>query len=58
MARRGWVGWCARVGRSVGLFGGGARGFVAMSGSRVLQFCFLNPWCFHHSLDDGALRAS
>ena len=30
-------------GRSVG---GWASGFVAMCGSRVLQFCFLDPSCF------------
>ena len=50
VARRGWVGWCARVGRSVGLFGECARGFVAMSGSRVLQFCFLDPSCFRSAI--------
>ena len=50
LVREGWS-----FGRSVG---GWASGFVVMCGSRVLQYCFLNPWCFHHSLDDGALRSN
>ena len=57
-----WVGRLAREGWWFGrCVGGWASGFVAMCGSSVLQFCFLDPWCFrhhHYSLDDGAPRSN
>ena len=36
--------------------GGWTNVFVAMGGSRVLQFCFLDPWCFHHSTTERGVR--
>ena len=57
---RGWVGRLVREGW---LFGrcvcGGRAG--SLCGSRVLQFRFLDPWCFHHhyySLDDRPPRSN
>ena len=63
VALRGWVGRLVREGWWFGrcVVDGRAGSWLSVCGLRVLQFRFLDPWCFHHhyySFDDRPPRSN